>query len=46
LWASDYPHVDSTWPNSRAAIRQALNGLADDIFVKIVGNNAQRLYGR
>jgi predicted TIM-barrel fold metal-dependent hydrolase len=45
LWASDYPHVDSTWPKSRAAIRRALNGLPDCIFVKIVGGNAQRLYG-
>jgi predicted TIM-barrel fold metal-dependent hydrolase len=46
MWASDYPHGDSTWPNSRAAIADSLLGtLDDDTRHKIVFANAARLYG-
>jgi len=46
MWASDYPHGDSTWPNSRDAIAQSLLGTLDaDTRHKIVFANAARLYG-
>ena len=44
LWASDYPHVDSTWPNSRDAIDRALAGLEDWLVRRIVCDNAGDLY--
>jgi predicted TIM-barrel fold metal-dependent hydrolase len=44
LWASDYPHVDSTWPHSRSAIGRAFDGVSVEIVRKIVCENAARLY--
>ncbi|GMU79636.1 MAG: amidohydrolase [Acidimicrobiia bacterium] len=45
MWASDYPHGDSTWPNSRAAISSsALGALDPPTRRKIVHDNAARLY--
>ena len=31
MWASDYPHVDSTWPESRRIIAEALDGLPEPV---------------
>ena len=46
MWASDYPHGDSTWPNSRAAIADSLLATLDaETRHKIVFANAARLYG-
>jgi predicted TIM-barrel fold metal-dependent hydrolase len=45
MWASDYPHGDSTWPNSRAAIAESHLGALDPVIRrKIVFENAARLY--
>lgn len=45
MWASDYPHPDSTFPNSRAAIAQAFAGLAPDLVRRVTVTNCARLYG-
>jgi predicted TIM-barrel fold metal-dependent hydrolase len=45
MWACDYPHPDSTWPNSRAAIDHALGKLGEDAIQKITGGNCKALYG-
>jgi predicted TIM-barrel fold metal-dependent hydrolase len=46
MWASDYPHGDSTWPNSRDAIAQSLLGTLDaETRHKIVFATAAKLYG-
>ena len=46
MWASDYPHGDSTWPNSRKAIDDSpLASLGDDVMRRIVCDNAARIYG-
>jgi predicted TIM-barrel fold metal-dependent hydrolase len=45
LWASDYPHVDSTWPHSQWVIEQHFAGVAEEDKQKILCNNAMRLYG-
>ncbi len=45
MWACDYPHPDSTWPNSRAAIDHALGGLSADAIAKVTGENCRVLYG-
>lgn len=45
MWASDYPHTDSTFPNSREAIEETLAGLSDADRHKITVTNCARLYG-
>ena len=44
MWACDYPHPDSTWPNSRAAIDHSLGALGPDTVRKVTGETCQRLY--
>jgi uncharacterized protein len=45
MWASDYPHTDSTFPNSRAAIDDTLGTLTEADRRKITATNCARLYG-
>ncbi len=45
MWASDYPHLDSTWPKSREAIEGILKGVPEAESRKVVGENAAKLYG-
>ena len=45
MWASDYPHTDSTFPNSRQAIDEALGALPEADRRKITATNCARLYG-
>jgi len=45
LWASDYPHPDSVWPNSRAAIERQMKDLSPDLRRKLTHDNAAALYG-
>jgi uncharacterized protein len=45
MWASDFPHSDSTWPNSRAVIAQNFASIPQPVLQKIVADNAARLYG-
>ena len=44
MWASDYPHPDSTFPNSRRAIAEAFEGLGDEAVHKVTSENCARLY--
>jgi predicted TIM-barrel fold metal-dependent hydrolase len=46
MWASDYPHGDSTWPESRKAIEQSpIASLGDDAMRKIIADTCAELYG-
>jgi predicted TIM-barrel fold metal-dependent hydrolase len=45
MWASDYPHTDSTFPNSRQAVEESLGALATDDVRRITATNCARLYG-
>ena len=45
MWASDYPHTDSTFPNSLRAIDETLAGLPEADRHKITAANCARLYG-
>jgi predicted TIM-barrel fold metal-dependent hydrolase len=45
MWASDYPHTDSTFPHSRQAIDDALGSLPPGDREKITATNCARLYG-
>ncbi|HZP27648.1 MAG TPA: amidohydrolase family protein, partial [Acidimicrobiia bacterium] len=45
MWASDYPHSDSTWPHSRKVIERDFEGVDEADLALLVGGNAARLYG-
>jgi predicted TIM-barrel fold metal-dependent hydrolase len=45
MWASDYPHTDSTFPNSRAAIEESFGALSTDDRRRITATNCAGLYG-
>ena len=45
LWASDYPHPDSIWPNSVKTIAETMGHMAPDQVRAICGGNAATLYG-
>jgi predicted TIM-barrel fold metal-dependent hydrolase len=45
MWASDYPHSDSTWPRSREVIARDFAGVADAEVRLMVADNAAGLYG-
>jgi predicted TIM-barrel fold metal-dependent hydrolase len=42
---SDYPHQDSTWPNTQDYAAKAMAGLTDEEIFKIVRGNAIELFG-
>lgn len=44
MWGSDYPHNDSTWPNSQQVIEEMFRGVTDTDRNKIVYANAAALY--
>jgi predicted TIM-barrel fold metal-dependent hydrolase len=41
---SDYPHADSTWPDTQDNARRGLAGLTDDEVRKITWENASKLF--
>jgi predicted TIM-barrel fold metal-dependent hydrolase len=43
-WECDYPHSDSTWPNSPELLGKALHGISDDEIAKITHRNAMRVF--
>jgi len=45
MWASDYPHPDSTFPKSREAIAHAFAGLDPAFVERVTATNCKRLYG-
>lgn len=45
MWASDYPHTDTTWPESKQVIDEMFEGVSAEDKRKMVCNNAARLYG-
>ena len=44
MWASDFPHADSTFPESQKVIRENFSGVPDEVTRRIVFENANRLY--
>jgi predicted TIM-barrel fold metal-dependent hydrolase len=45
MWASDYPHPDSTWPHSQQVIARETAHLSPEAKRKILHDNAAALYG-
>jgi predicted TIM-barrel fold metal-dependent hydrolase len=41
-WEADYPHSDSTWPESPERLAEALDGVPDDEVAAITHRNAMR----
>lgn len=44
MWASDFPHTDSTWPNSLKVIAKDFAGIPEQVTRKMVADNAVKLY--
>ena len=45
MWASDYPHPASTWPDSQDIIAKLMEGIAPSVQEKVLKGNARALYG-
>lgn len=45
MWASDFPHSDSTWPRSREVIAHDFAGVPESDVRKIVADNTAAVYG-
>jgi len=45
MWASDYPHTDSTFPESRRVVAETLGALPADAVRKLTVTNCADLYG-
>ena len=45
MWGSDYPHTESTFPQSHKILERILDGVPEGERQKIVRDNAARLYG-
>jgi len=45
MWSSDYPHVNSSWPESRVYIEKHFGDVPSEERRMMVGGNAARLYG-
>jgi hypothetical protein len=45
MFEVDYPHSDSTWPDSRAVAAEIMAGLEPDVVRKLVRGNAISLLG-
>ncbi len=41
----DYPHTDTTWPNTQRVIREQMGRIPDDERAKICAGNAVRVFG-
>ena len=45
MWASDFPHSDSTWPNSQAVLEEQTAKLSEQERNWICHDNVAELYG-
>jgi len=45
MWGSDYPHAESTFPESMRILEEIMIGVPDDEKLKIIGGNAAKVYG-
>ena len=44
MWSNDYPHQNSTWPNSRDVIARDMDHLAAADRTKLLNSNVRKLY--
>jgi predicted TIM-barrel fold metal-dependent hydrolase len=44
MWSSDYPHSETTWPNSKSLTDEWLTPLGEEDKRRILWQNAAELY--
>ena len=44
MWATDYPHPDSTWPRSQEILAEHFRDVSREEVELIAGGNASRIY--
>lgn len=44
MWSNDYPHPNSTWPNSREVIERDLGHLPPKVKKRLLSENVRQLY--
>jgi predicted TIM-barrel fold metal-dependent hydrolase len=44
MWASDYPHSETTWPDSQATVEREFKGINDETRARILSKNCVELY--
>jgi hypothetical protein len=44
MWSNDYPHGNSTWPNSRDIVARDMGDLPAHVRAKLLRENVARLY--
>jgi predicted TIM-barrel fold metal-dependent hydrolase len=44
MWSSDYPHPVSSWPNSRAIVKDMFDGVDEGERELVVSGNAARVW--
>ena len=44
LWANDFPHTDSTWPNSQALLAEHASDLSEDETRAILRDNVRGVF--
>jgi predicted TIM-barrel fold metal-dependent hydrolase len=45
MWGSDYPHVESSWPNTKDWIRKLMGEYSEEELRKVLGENAIEFWG-
>lgn len=44
MWANDFPHSDSTWPNSQQVIAEHMASLSETEKEMVLHDNVAQLY--
>ena len=44
VWGNDYPHTESTWPESQRILGETLAGCSDEEKALVTGGNVARIY--
>ncbi len=45
MWGSDYPHAESTFPESQRILNEIMEGVPEEERAMLVGGNCAELYG-
>jgi predicted TIM-barrel fold metal-dependent hydrolase len=45
MWECDYPHADTSFPNSQARITTMLDGVSAEDAARVTHGNAEQLFG-
>ena len=44
MWANDFPHLESDWPNSNKVIEESFKGIPEDEKYKMICGNAMEFF--